>query len=169
MKRIILGALLLLSTLGFSQNTLKLNYQKDVMDGKEYISISKSLLCSDDGKKGFFIEPFFKINNGVISYTNTYVKSAGIGSCMEGDELIVLFEDETKLILNSWQSFNCKGTSYFDLKGTELSNLNKRVKAIRLTNGRTYESYTYVLKTEYEKNYFIYVNELLLNQKYENK
>jgi|688.fasta_scaffold1069633_1 hypothetical protein len=169
MKKLLLGALLLLSTLSFSQNNLKLNYEKDVMNDKEYIFLSERLLCSEDGKIGFSITPMFKIIGGVISYNSTSVKSVGIGHCMENDEIIFLFEDDTKLVLKSWQKFNCDGKSYFDLRGNELVNLNKRIKAIRLTNGYKYESYTYILKTENEKNYFVYVNQLLVSQKYEIK
>ena len=169
MKRLLLVALLTLSTLGFGQNNLNLLYSKDVMTDKEYISSSKTLLCSDDGKKGFFIEVLFNIKNGVVSYSTFYTKSSGVGGCMENDELIFLFEDDTKLVVKSWQKFNCKGTSYFDLYGKLITNLNKKIKAIRLTNGRSFESFTYLLKTEDEKNYFIYINELLVNQKYEIK
>lgn len=170
MKNLILGALLLLSTFSISQNNLKLFYTKDVMTDKEYITPSEYLLCSEDGKKGFIIKTTFDISkSGIIQYSGFIIQSAGIGGCMENDEVIILFEDGTKISSKSWNDFNCKGVSYFDLYQKLLKDLNKKIKAIRLTNGRSYESYTYELKTDDEKNYFIYINELIINQKYEKK
>ena len=164
MKKLLLGTLLFFS---FAASSQKLTYTKDIMTDKEYINIDKVFMASNDSKNGFFIKPTFKILDGVVKYNGLIVISSGVGSCMENDRLIILFEDNTKVELKSWQNFNCKGTSYFDLHSKELENLNKRVKAIRLTNGRSYESYTFETKTEEEKNYFIIANTLLINQKYE--
>jgi len=168
MKNIFLGALLLLSTLVFSQDKLKILYQKDAMTDNEYVYISDNLLCSIDGKVGFSISPRFKIDKDkTIKYNGIVVKSNGVGSCMENDELIILFEDSTKLTLKSWNKFNCEGNSYFDFQKSSLKDINKKIKAIRLMNGRSYESFTYTLKNENEKNYFIYATDLLNGQKYE--
>lgn len=170
MKRLILGALLLLSTFSIGQNNLKLFYTKDIMTDKEYVMPSENLLCSENGKQGFLIKPVFDISkSGTIKYTGLIVQSAGIGGCMENDDIIFLFEDGTKVSSKSWNDFNCKGMSYFDFYQKLLPDLNKKIKAIRLTNGRSYDSYTYELKTDAEKNYFIYMNQLLTNQKYEIK
>jgi hypothetical protein len=161
MKKLLLGALLLLSISVFSQNDLKFLEVNDEVGGKEYVIISKTLLCSEDGVKGFIIEPHFNKKTGVIQYSTISIKFAHIGNCNENDGLIFLFEDGSRVEMRSWSKFDCKGVSYFDLRGNELQKLNKPIKAVRFTNGRSHESYTYFCKTDFEKNYFIYVNKLL--------
>jgi hypothetical protein len=53
------------------------------------------------------------------------------------------------------------GNSYFDLRGKEFEKFStKKIKAIRFQNGRTYETYTYVLMPE-QKDYFITIAELI--------
>jgi hypothetical protein len=71
------------------------------------------------------VKPTFTIKNGVFAYSGIMINSFGIGTRIEKDELTFLFEDNTKVSLLSWNKFNCKGASYFDLNASELSNLNK--------------------------------------------
>ena len=136
------------------------------MTDKEYFFIKKNLLCSKDSKIGFTISVNLKgvLNENKekqIVYTGLSVRSAGIGSCVENNSLIFLFEDSTKVTLTSWNDFNCKGNSYFDLRGKEFEKFStKKIKAIRFQNGRTYETYTYVLMPE-QKDYFITIAELI--------
>jgi len=138
---------------------------KDVMTDKELVWGSKIILCSEDGKKGFSIRVSFEKKKDEVKYQGLTVISAGIGNCMEKDELIFLFEDDSKYSLKSWQDFNCAGKSYFDLYGKFFDEFNsKKIKAIRLTNGRSYESYTYK-PTSTEASYFIEVKQALDNNK----
>ena len=134
---------------------------KDKMTDKEYAFGNKYLMCSDDEKIGFTVYVSWKKEGKDVSYRGLSVTSAGIGGCVENCKLIILFEDETKVTLESWNDFNCKGTSYFDLRSKEFDNFNsKKVTAIRFTNGRSYESYTYKLKPE-EQSFFIEAKEAL--------
>lgn len=155
-------SLLLIITplLGFSQeNSIELC--KDIMTDKEYVYFKKDLLCSDDGKKGFIISIRLKMNDGKSVYDGLYVKSSGIGSCVENNTLTFLFEDSTKFNIGSWNKFNCEGTSYMDFQKNKFDDINtKKVKAIRFSNGRTYDSYTYQLKDS-EKSYFINCENLI--------
>ncbi len=136
-------------------------YEKDIMTDKEYVYFSEGLICSEDGKIGFVLDVSLKIEKGSVRYRGLRVKSVGIGSCNENDQLILLFDDDTKVALTSWNDFNCDGNSYFDLYSKEFDSINtKKIKAIRFVNGRSYDSYTYQLKTN-EQEYFIRASNLI--------
>lgn len=128
---------------------------KDIMNDKEYAFGSKSLICSENGKKGFSIRITWKIKNKNVDYQGLNIKSVDIGNCNENDELLFLFDDNSKFSMKSWNKFNCDGDSYFDLYSKNLDDFSsKKVAAIRFVNGRSFESYTYKL-TDKEQSYFI--------------
>jgi hypothetical protein len=137
------------------------------MTDKEYIYTNESLLSLDGKKVGFIVKPSFKIKDGVFAYSGVFVESVGIGTCLEKDDLTFLFEDNTKITLKSHSKFNCKGISKFDLRGTELSKLTKRIKAVRFLNGRSFESLTIALEKEKDKTFFIDVKRAIDKQAYE--
>ena len=155
MKKFLLLSILFFCSNVFSQDNVKMLYYKDIMTDKEYIYTKERILCLEGEKKGFVVKLSFEIKKGVFKYSGITVKSVGIGNCVENDDLIILFEDNTKITLKSWNKFNCDGKSYFDLNGSELNNLTKRIKAIRFQNGRTFESLTVLLEKENDKTYFI--------------
>jgi hypothetical protein len=129
----------------------------DKMTDKSYAFGSKSLLCSDDGKKGFIISVSWNNKGGEVTYGGLSVKSVGIGSCVENSTLILLFEDDTKEQIGAWNKFNCEGNSYMDWQGKSYDKIfGKKVKSIRFQNGRTFDSYTYNLNGK-EKDYFVEV------------
>lgn len=136
-------------------NPIKLEYEKDEFTGKEYLFVSSNLLVSDDGKKGFFLRPSMKKENGKWIYSYIAGKQVGIGSCNEEDKLYFIFDDDTKFQMEGWRDFNCDGNIGFDLYGKFLDNLQKPIKAIKYVNGRTFDSYQKVLTKPEEKNYFI--------------
>lgn len=133
---------------------------KDIMTDKEYAYGNKSLLCLKSDSEGFNLSISYQNKKDNVKYSGITVRSAGIGTCNEKDKLLFLFEDDTKLSLVSWNDFNCKGTSYFDLYGKEFENLNKKIKAIRFENGRSGESYTHFIKLE-DADYFITAKQVL--------
>lgn len=130
----------------------------DKMTDKSYAFGNKSLMCSEDGKKGFIISATWNYKNGGdVTYNGLNVTSAGIGNCVENSTLIFLFEDDTKEQVAAWNKFNCEGTSYMDWKGAAFDKITKKkIKAIRFQNGRTYDSYTYNLAPK-EQSYFLEV------------
>lgn len=138
----------------------------DKMTDKSYAFGSKSLLCSDDGKKGFVISISLDFIKGNVSYRGLTVTSAGIGSCVEKSTLIFLFEDDTKHQVSAWNDFNCEGKSYMDWQGKAFDKITgKKIKAIRFQNGRTYDSYTYNL-TDNEQLFFLEVASALFEKKF---
>lgn len=158
---------------GYAQSVdeKKFHIQKftDQMTDIEYFSASEDLLCA--GKEmGFRITPVFKMEKGEIDKENQWVvfdgliiKSAGIGNCVENAEVIFLFEDGTKTSVTSWNKFNCEGKSYFNSRLGLFDFLCKPIKAIRFTNGRTYDSYTHK-PVGTQKNFFISVKTAIDNQ-----
>lgn len=55
----------------------------------------------------------------------------------KGTSLIIHFENNEKIILKSWNDFNCKGTSYFDLNSNNIENLKEnRIKYIFIGDGK---------------------------------
>jgi hypothetical protein len=83
------------------------------------------------------------------------VTMVGIGTCNENDEIIILFENGEKITKKSWKKFNCNGEAYFNLTDKEIDLLKKiPMSKIRMSNGRSYDSYTGDVKTK-DKRYFI--------------
>lgn len=166
MKQILVVAIALIATINsFGQaqqvvnktsgNPVKLVYEKDEFSDKEYLMTDKDLLVSDDGKKGFILYPRFKKEKGEWVYSTIGGTAAQIGSCYENDKVEIIFEDGSKFQMVSWRDFNCKGDIGFDLYGKFREQLSKPMKAIRFTNGRTYDSFTKNLTSDFDKNYFI--------------
>lgn len=163
-KIMMMALMMCFTSLSFGQNSIE--HCKDVMTDKEYAFFKRNLLCSDDNKKGFVISINLKMNNSVAEYDGFSIRSVGIGGCVENSTVIFLFEDTTKTSLTSWNKFNCEGRSYFDVRGSSFDEIsNKKIKAIRFINGRTHDSYTYILK-EKEREYFIECRQLLFSKVY---
>jgi hypothetical protein len=137
------------------ENPIQIIETVDEMTDKVYYSSSSTLLVANEEKsKGFRIDFSMKEkSNGDISLSNLIVTLAGLGSCNEDNTMIILFENDTKVKLSSWNKFNCKGTSYFSISRLDSLALSTTpISKIRLTNGRGYKSYTGDLE---DKNFFI--------------
>jgi hypothetical protein len=128
------------------------------MTDKEYFFSSKNLVGSNSQKTiGFSVTPRFKNEDGKMNQNGLILKNIGIGNCDEKDNLIFLFEDNTKITITSWNKFNCDGKVYFDLSEDDYESLkSKNILAIRFINGYSFESLTYDLKKE-EQSFFINV------------
>jgi hypothetical protein len=114
---------------------------------------------SEDKSKGFRITPHFVTAKGSLHLGNLIVTFAGLENCNENNKLIILFEGGEKLQLVSWNKFNCKGTAYFSvLPKYKKKLMTLPIEKVRITNGRSYKSYTNEI--EY-KNYFIDLIKLL--------
>ena len=127
---------------------------KDDMTDKVSYTPSEGLLCgNDDLSKGFRIDPNITVKNGKKVIKNLIISMVGIERCNEKNKLIILFENGEKLNLLSWNKFNCKGTAYFRLTDETISALStNEITKIRLTNGRSYKSFTYEMTN---KAYFV--------------
>jgi hypothetical protein len=158
MKKTIISALVLLSISAYSQikKPFIVEHCKDKMTDKEYYFSSKKLICSNPEKtKGFTITPNFKkVDNDMVE-NGLILSNVNIGNCDENDQLIFLFDDDSKITLTSWNKFNCDGKAYFDISDEQFNILSsKLIKTIRFINGYKYETFTYSLEIS-QKDYFV--------------
>ena len=158
MRKILLSAVLFAATSTFAQ-TVKpfiIEHCIDKMTDKEYYFAKRKLVCANDLKtKGFTILPDLRSRGGEFENVGVTCRNVGIGNCDENDQLIFLFDDGSKVLITSWNKFNCDGDAYFYLSEDEAAALStKKINSIRFTNGRSYDSLTVKLKPE-DKDYFI--------------
>ena len=167
MKKLII-ALLMLPVFANAQYFITMC--EDKMTDKKYALGDKGILCSNNDKDGFVVSVSWRVNEDKwlgdsAIYSGLIVKS-NIGTCNEKDKLIFLFEDETKIEMTSWNSFNCEGNAYFDFEKAYLRKLgSNKIKAIRFVNGRSFDAITYILK-DTEQDYFIKAYSACLMKKY---
>ena len=157
MKKLLLNLVLLISLSSFSQaqTPFIIEHCIDKMTDKEYYFSKNSLVCSDvKNTQGFIVTPSFK-QNEKLTPNSIICENLNIGNCNEGDSLIIMFSDDTKITYIAWNKFNCEGNSYFTVSKEDVSILStKKIKAMRYINARSYESLTYILSLK-EQNYFI--------------
>ena len=160
MKKTIITTLALFTISAYSQTEKQfvIEHCIDKMTDREYFLSTKNFVGANSQKtQGFVITNSFKGVDGKLEQNGIILKNIGIGNCDENDELIFLFDDESKITITSWNKFNCEGKVYFNLKDSEYDLLkSKKVTAIRFKNGYSYESLTYTLKKE-EQGFFINV------------
>jgi hypothetical protein len=153
MKKSTTTVLMVLLTLSsFAQLTI--NETKDDMTDKVSYSISEGLICANiEQSIGFRIDPVIQVKKDNKVVENLIITMVGLENCNENNTLIILFENGDKITLTSWNKFNCKGTSYFSLIPSTIEKLKENeISKIRLTNGKSYKSFTSELTY---KNYFI--------------
>jgi len=125
----------------------------DMSDEEYFLPSFKLIAATPDKKKGFSTSAFLDKKGDDIVVTGIKCVMVNIGSCVENNELIIMFEDESKIKLVSWNKFNCDGDAWFKITDDERYKLeNFKIKKIRIQNGRTFDSYTHEI-TE-DKDYF---------------
>ena len=157
----------LMTMVSFGQNSADSVYvikETDAMSNKTYVYGNRAFIVANDaGKVGFRVDTYIRDN---MSFGFITVTMVGIGSCNENDEIIILFENGEKITKKSWKDFNCEGEAYFNLTKKEIDLLRTQpISKIRMTNGRTYDSYTGDVKAK-DKRYFIQLFYALDNKLY---
>ena len=152
MRKLLLAITLLTTLNTFSQITIL--SEKDDMTDKVYYQASEGLICANtEMSKGFRIDPKISEEKGLLTIKNLIITMAGLESCNEENTLIILFDNEEKITINSWNKFNCKGLAYFSISNSNIEILkSNKVSKIRVTNGKSFKSFT--KEIEY-KTYFI--------------
>lgn len=127
--------------------------ESDAMSGETYVYGNRAfIVANDESTKGFKVDTYIKSD---LSFGMITVKMVNIGNCNENDEIIILFENGEKITKKSWKKFNCDGEAYFNLSESDIQVLRTQpISKIRMTNGRTYDSYTGDVKSK-DKRYFI--------------
>jgi hypothetical protein len=145
----------LITILSFGQkDSVYLIRETDDMSKKSYVYGSRDFVCTNaTGKIGFRVSSH--INSIKLTFSMITVTMVGIGTCNENDEIIILFENGEKITKISWKKFNCEGEAYFDMNEKDIELLRTQpLSKIRMTNGRSYDSYTGDVKQK-DKRYFI--------------
>jgi len=126
-------------------------YWDDVMEDKTYYMPAHDLVVANEAKtKGSKIS--IHLTDGEFGFITA--KLIGLGGCVEDNQIIMLFEDDSKITLNSWNDFNCDGSAYFNVNSNQIKKLNTlEVKIIRVRNGYNSKSITSVEITN--PRYFI--------------
>ena len=158
-----------LQSFGQTKDSVYLVKETDAMSGETYTYGNRSfIVANDDLKIGFKVGSYIKDSD--LSFGMITVTMVGIGNCNENDEIIILFENGEKITKKSWKKFNCNGEAYFNMNEKDIQLLRTQsISKIRMTNGRTYDSYTGDVK-ENDKRYFIQLfyaldNKLLTEKK----
>ena len=168
--KLILPLLLLVCSNAIAQK-LTIKKQIDKMDDSENYVASRPLKLTSLTKKWFAIDPILtKNDSNKIECTGLYITYFGIGACNESDAMDILFTDGKKIKIKAYNQFHCDNTSAFFIDKsnslgeclTDISLLNKSVKSIRFSNGKTYDNLTVDLPIK-DQGYFIELNAALKN------
>lgn len=131
----------------------------DEMSEKTYIYPSREIICmNEDSTKGFTLNIIITSN---LSMRALVLNMRNIGNCSEKNELIFLFDDNSKLTIKSFSDFTCKETSFFNLDKEDVLQLaSKKVTKIKATNGYTFDSFTSPVNEKFQ-DYFLKVSRML--------
>ena len=148
----LMSAMLVLTLSSFGQKiTYKVNDMTDQYSYTFHTSID-SIACyvSEDNRTGFYLVPSFRENLGKklstsLTFNTLYVSFAIKGmDCVENGNLIIKFTDGTKIILNSFNDFNCKGYFFFSvLPKQKLILSSTTIDKIMLNDNRSGLTYTF--------------------------
>lgn len=156
------------SIISYSQkDSIYIKKTIDNMEDKVYCQASRLMICMNTESKviGFYLFPIIDFEKEKASVSGLAVVMKNIGSCVENNEIIILFEDDSKIKLKSWNDFNCDGNAWFNTNSEDLSKLSSlKIKKIKVQNGRTYDSYTHEIKQD--SDYFIQVFYAINNNKF---
>ena len=148
----ILIAVITLNSTAQNDSTYIVKNVDDMSGQIMYIASRDIVISNSEGTKGFIIDAFIDDQN---KFHSLMAVSVGIGGCNENDEIIILFKSGERIIKKSWNKFNCDGDSWFMFSNAELELLKTtEISRMRITNGRSFESYTGTLDKN-QSRYFI--------------
>ena len=164
MRTLILAGILLpfFSFAQVQEDSIQLIQQADEMTGKVYTFADKPLITGNENlTQGFILRPV--IDDDLI-FIGLYAEMEGLGRCAEDVELIILFNDGTRMVKQNIDEFNCEGTAVFVLTDKDRKDLaSKHLLKIRITNGFSSKDFTGSVYDKYW-NYFQQISYLLNNR-----
>jgi len=154
MKKVSILLFLALSITSFSQAYI--NKKCDDMTGKcIYYPSERIITHNSSNTEGVFLQVLITEKSNRLDIEHIICTNVNIGNCNENDNLILMFEDSTKINLRSWNEFNCEGKSYFSINGSNADKLaSKKVIKLYFQNGRSYDSFTSPIDAD-QQNYFV--------------
>jgi hypothetical protein len=130
-----------------------------------YYTTENVIVTNAEKKKGFTFNPMIDMKNGQLVCSGIMAEMVNIGSCCEKNTLIILLEDGSKLMLKSWNKFNCEGNAWFFLTKDEIQLLreHKMVKA-QMQNGYSYESFQNDIPLKNQEYFFRFFQDVDANK-----
>ena len=115
----------------------------DMTDKVSYEASERFYVADNERSSGFAIDVVIDIENGKLYSKGWIVTTADLGGCNEDNDLIILFEDGSRMNLKSFNQFNCDEVAFFALNlEQEVYIATKRIKKMRFKNGFSYDVYT---------------------------
>jgi hypothetical protein len=157
MKKLLVIAVLLQGLFSNAQEYI-VAHSIDEMTKKEYyLPTEKMIIANKEKTEGFTMSPNFRFENNKLILQSLIVKSFVGSSCVENSKLYFLLENDKVIILESWNKFNCDGTSYFDFSDEDLQSLSEsKIKLVRFVNGYKFAEFQNNPTTN-DKNFLIRV------------
>lgn len=152
MRKLILGAILLFSTVCFSQEICKLT---DEFTDKVIYTVDKGIILKESTTKAFRLDAYLKEYKGKVIFSELMVKAVGIGCIEKESFLTIIFDNGEKASFIGWNKFNCDGNIWASLtvKGDELLRTQK-IKKLQVNNSSNYKTITVTVPNE-EQDFFI--------------
>lgn len=155
--------LLTLSTAAAAQITIE-KHVDDMTDKVSYEASERFYVADNERSSGFAIDVVIDIDNGKLYSKGWIVTTADLGGCNEDNDLIILFEDGSRMNLKSFSKFNCDEVAFFYLDLQQEAYIaTKRIKKMRFRNGYSYETYTAEVEVQ---DYFIQLYDAIENENY---
>lgn len=149
MKKVTL--LLGLVVLGYVTNAQKVIDKSN--DFEQSHGVDKPLLIKQTSDDGFLVVPM--LNPDGRDYVRIGVATNSDRVCIENSELSIIFEDDERIDMLSFNKFNCKGLALFMVADKHRLKLdNVPIKAIRFKNGYNGKS----TQQRVYSDYFIQLN-----------
>jgi hypothetical protein len=119
------------------------------------------IVTNANESRAFRFHPQVQMKNDKLTCVGIIALMLNIGNCNEHDTLILLLEDGSKITLKSWNDFNCKGNSWYNIGKDDLALLrqHKIVKA-QIQNGYSYESLVNDVAPQYQDYFFRFFQSL---------
>lgn len=141
-----------------SQNSTQYVIKKCITD--KSFQPSEGIICSDEMKmKWFMILPNYSSNKEYPIPDGFSIVKSGIGACSKNDLLVITFTDHSRIILRSTNyDLECNTWTKFKIDASDMRLLElKSIDTIRYVNGNELKSFTYYMKNDKEKDFFINV------------
>lgn len=171
MKKLLFSLTLLIGFNGYSQNEGEIVQSKlvcknvdEFTDKVTVRSVGGMLGYEDDGNmksEGMLGMLFLNEEKGKILPSTFYLQVLGIKGCVEENSTLdVIFEDGLKTQLVNWKDFDCEGKNYFSIKGKEELFKNNKIKGVKYTNKRNYD--TMIVKKNIDEDNSSYLMNILV-------
>lgn len=158
MKLFLTALMMLLAIYIRAQNSTQYVIKKCITD--KSFQAAEGIICSDEIRMTWFmILPNYSPNKEYPIPEGFFVIKSGIGDCSKNDLLVITFNDRSRIILRSANyDLECSTWIKFNANVSDMKFLEwKSVDSIRYVNGNELKSFTYYMKTDKEKDFFVNV------------